>query len=107
MDAGTLTSRITLRKRVDGQDELGQPLQGWQDVATVWADIRHLSGVESIKAGAQSSTVRASIRIRYRQGVTAAMRAVDTADGTTYDIKAAMPDKARRVFVDLACEVIT
>lgn len=105
MQAGRLNRRCVIQQPGTAQDELGQPIPGWTDLATVWADIRHRSGLEAIKAGAPVSTVQASIRIRYRSDVTAGMRVVHNL--VPYDIKAVMEDVAGREFVDLACERVS
>ena len=39
MKAGTLNRRVTIQRRVPGQDEAGQPIDTWEDMATVWANI--------------------------------------------------------------------
>lgn len=104
MQAGRLDSRIALMQRGNTVDELGQPVESWSDLATVWASIRHLSGVEAIKADAVTSTVKASIRIRYRTGLNAGMRVVHGAQ--VYSIEAVMPDVGGREFVDLVCEAV-
>jgi SPP1 family predicted phage head-tail adaptor len=104
MQAGRLNRRCVIQTPGTAQDELGQPIPGWTDVATVWADIRMKSGLESIKAGAPVSVVSASIRIRYLPGVNAGMRVVHNL--VAYEIKAVMPDVSGRVFLDLACEVV-
>ena len=104
MQAGRLNRRCTLQQPGTATDELGQPIPGWTDVATVWADIRMKSGLEAIKAGASVSVVQASIRVRYRAGITAGMRVVHNL--TNYNITAVMPDVGGREFVDLVCEVV-
>jgi SPP1 family predicted phage head-tail adaptor len=99
--AGSLNRRVTIQQHVTGTDELGGPIDTWEDVATVWANIRHLSGAESIRSDVSVSEVKASIRIRFRMDVTAAMRAVY---GTTiYDIRAVLPDAVGREYCDLVC----
>lgn len=105
MQAGRLNRRCTLQAPGTTQDELGQPIPGWTDVATVWADIRMKSGLESIKAGAPVSVVQASIRVRYRAGITAGMRIVHNL--VAYQITAVMPDVGGREFVDLVAEVVS
>lgn len=104
MQIGKLDKRVTLRTQTTGQDAAGQPGPGWTDlVPLVWANVRYNSGAESIKAGADTSVVKASIRIRYRAGVTAGMRVVY---GTqVFDIKAMLPNQ-RHGYIDLVCEVI-
>lgn len=106
MEIGKLSTRLTLQQPSSSQDTLGQPLATWSDVATLWCDVRHASGLQSIKADADTSTAKASIRIRHRPGVTAAMRLVEQGTGTVYKINAVLPD-ARKSFVDLVCEVVT
>lgn len=101
--AGNFVSRIAIQQPSTEVDELGQPALGWTDVAGAWADIRMKSGLEAIKAGAPVSTVQASIRVRYRPGITAGMRIAH--GGVFYDITAVLPDVARREFLDLICEV--
>jgi len=105
MQAGRLNRRCVLQTPGTAQDELGQPIPGWTDVATVWADIRMKSGLESIKAGAVVSTVQASVRIRYRTGVNAGMRL--THNLVNYSIVAVQPDVGGREYVDLVCEVVS
>ena len=104
MRAGTLNCRITVQQLGGGVDALGQPLQSWTDVATLWANVRHSSGVESIKADAVTTVVRASIRIRHRIDITAGMRVV--AGVYTYNIVTVLPDIGGKEYTDLVCEVM-
>lgn len=103
MRAGSLKSRVTIKQLTGGQDEIGQPIQTWTDVARVWANIRHLSGSETIKAGAETSITKASIRIRYRTDINSGMRVYH--GSTVYEIKAVLPDEESRDRLDLVCEV--
>lgn len=105
MRAGQLNSRVTIQQPAAGVDELGQPATGWVDFGTpLWANIKHNSGAESIKAGAEASVVKASIRIRYNTGITTAMRVVG--DLSTYNIMAVLPDMGGKEYTDLVCEVV-
>jgi SPP1 family predicted phage head-tail adaptor len=104
MQAGDLNSRCVLQAPSNTVDEIGQPVPGWVDVASFWANIRMKSGMETIKSGAVTSTVQASIRARYRSDITAGMRVAH--GGVVYAITAVMPDIGGRVFVDLATEVV-
>lgn len=102
MQAGKFRNRVAIQRRGAG-GALGQPSNTWEDVAQVWAHIRFGTGSETIRAGQIASKAQASIRIRWRTGVTAEMRVV--ADGVVYSIKAVLPDMQRREYVDLVCEV--
>jgi len=105
MRAGTLNNKVTIQQQASTQDDWGQPLNTWTDIATVWADIRHQSGIETIKADSPVSVVKASIRIRYRTGVDAGMRVLH---GTTaYNINAVLPDVSKKQYLDLVCEVVS
>lgn len=101
MKAGELTRSITIQHKAARGDGEPFPLE-WVDLARVWADVRMLSGLETVKAGVDVSVVKASIRIRYRDDVTAGMRVVY--QNTVFDIRAVLPDIAGRVYCDLACE---
>lgn len=100
--AGQLCDRITIQRRLTG-GSLGQPSNNWEEVAQLWANIRFGSGAETIRAGQVASKAQASIRIRWRTDIKADMRAVCA--GVEYSIKAVLPERQRREYVDLACEV--
>lgn len=105
MQAGQLRDRITIQRKTAGTDAWGAPLpEAWADYASLWSNIRHLSGTESIKAGADVSVVRASIRIRWRTDITAGMRVLHGA--AVYDIEAVLPG-ARREYVDLQAKRVS
>lgn len=102
MRAGLLREQITIEQRSTTPDAIGQPTESWSTVATVWANIRHISGLEAIKAGATTAVVKASIRIRYLDSLNAGMRVVH---GTTvYQIESVLP--APPIHVDLVCEKV-
>lgn len=104
MRAGQLRHQVKLQALTAGQDAIGQPVQTWTDVATLWADVRFLNGLETIKADAAVAVAKGSIRVRYRAGVTAGMRILE--GSTAYDIRAVLPDTTGKRFLDLACQVV-
>ena len=103
MNPGRLNRRITVQQQSSVQDEVGQPVQTWADHASLWADVRTQGGLEAIKAGAVTSTVRASIRVRMVAGINAGMRVL--LGESVYNITAVLPDEAGRRHMDLLCEV--
>lgn len=103
MQAGKLNRLVQIQRHVTGKDAAGQPATGWVAVASVWADIRHVSGREYVRSDADVSRAVVSIRIRYRSDMDAGMRVVH--EGRVYSIEAVMPDAAGRAFVDLVCSV--
>jgi SPP1 family predicted phage head-tail adaptor len=113
MQAGKLRHRIRIQAKVQDQDEWGEPLELWEDRWTsVPADIRAVSGNEGWTAQQVQSNVNTEIEIRYRRGVTAAMRAihetreqlaVSPQEMTIYDIEWIKPDRTGRRELVLMC----
>ena len=102
MNPGLLNSRCQIQAPSNVQDETGQMLATWTTIAQVWASIKHVSGISAIKAGMDTSSVKASIRIRHRSGINAGMRVLHGA--TVYSIEAVIPD-GQRTFIDLVSVV--
>lgn len=105
MQAGKLNQRVKIQQLVAGQDALGQPVETWSDLATVWANVRYQTGIEAINSDAEVSLARASVRIRYRSDVTAGMRVLH--GSVVLDIKAVLPDETGKAHVDLACMAVS
>lgn len=97
--ARTLRTRVRIEQQATGTDADGMPTGAWAEVCTVWGDARLLTGLQAAQGGAQGSTASGSVRIRWRTGLTPAMRAVVA--GIAYDIQAVLPDLQRRQHVDL------
>lgn len=97
-----MNDRITLRRRVTGQDAAGQPAEVWEDLASVWSRVLFQTGAEAIRANAETSIVKVSIRIRRRSDLDTSMRAAFK--GVEYDIKSALPDSQDVRFMFLVCE---
>ncbi|MEK6291056.1 MAG: phage head closure protein [Paraburkholderia tropica] len=101
MRAGTLNRRVRIERRDQTQDDLGQPVDTWVEVATVWCNVKMLTGKETLAADADVASATASIRIRYRTDITSDMRAI--VGGVIFNILAPLPDLAGREYTDLAC----
>jgi SPP1 family predicted phage head-tail adaptor len=104
--AGSLNKRITIQRRKPGVDAFNQPVLEWQNVATVWANIKVTNGMSFVGAefetgGTEISRTLVSMRIRYLPGITAAMRVLHC--GEVYEIRAVLPDLEHREFMDLGC----
>ena len=75
--AGDLRHRITIQVRPEDRDSFGGQPPVWTDFAVnVPAAIRPLSSRELFSAQAVQGDTSHEITIRYRAGITAAMRAV-------------------------------
>ncbi|WP_322737052.1 phage head closure protein [Delftia tsuruhatensis] len=106
MQAGALKDRIHIQRKTGGTDAWNTPLpEAWENISTgrIAANVLHKSGLGTIKADAEVSIVRASIRIRRRTGVDAGMRVLF--DSSIYSIEAVLPGPTRE-YVDLVCKLI-
>jgi len=95
MNAGRMRRRITVQKRVQTQDEFGQPIDTWQDYVKLAADIMPLSGREFFQAKAVGSDVTTRIVTRWYPGIETDQRILcqDRRMDKTYDIEAVLPDR--------------
>lgn len=99
---GRLNTRIALIGRGSGEDALGQPVETWIEFGKAWADVRFVSGMETIKADRDMSVSRASAVIRRRPEIVAGMRI--TINSVAFEIVDVMPDLKRRMYMTLICE---
>ena len=102
MKAGSLNHRVEVQSQQATFDDIGQPSTTWQTVAQLWANVRYVSGLSAIKSGADTSVVKASIRVRHGS-FNAGQRVLH--DGKVFDIQAVLPD-GKRQYVDLVCEAV-
>ncbi len=69
-DAAQLDRRVTFQRFIGTADLVGdfQYLEddNWEDVVTVWAQVRTISSREFMAAGQEQSEVTHNIKIRYR-----------------------------------------
>lgn len=103
MRAGKLRHRVTLQRKEQTQNpQTGAMLTTWVPVATVWAAFEPLSAREFIAAQAVQSDVSVRVTVRYRPGVTPAMRLIHR--GKTYNIVGVLEDKdSGREYMTLPC----
>lgn len=65
MDIGKFDKRITLQSRSATLDDYGQQINSWSDIATVWANVKPISGREKLRSMAIESTLTHTVAIRY------------------------------------------
>lgn len=91
MRAGKLRHRVKIQQPGVTQDpDTGEMVNGWSDFAIVWASVEPLSVREFIASEAGQSEITARITIRYREGITAEMRALHR--GKVYNIHGVLAD---------------
>lgn len=74
----------------------------WVDVATVWAEVRYLSGIQAIKSGAPVGQASVSIKVNRRDGLSPSMRVIYK--GKTFEVQAVLPDEVERIYTFLVCK---
>lgn len=82
---GRLQQKVSIQQRTAGVSAHGQALQQWADVATgLWAEILPIRGRELFAAGQEQGLADVRITLRWRAGVTSAMRILH--GSTPYEI---------------------
>ena len=111
MRAGTLNKVVSIEAPpTDDADGDGQAEGSWTAVLSdIAANILIGNGSDQIRGGEPMATLKASVRIRYRENVVQeGMRVKHVQGGVTtlYAIRAIAPDEQHREYMDLVCEVI-
>lgn len=102
MRAGLLRKRVTIAQESRTSDDRGGHALAWTTVVTVWGEVGDLSARERLAAQQLESDIATAITIRYRAGVTAAMRA--TVDSVNYQIRGVRDPDGRKKMLILDCE---
>jgi SPP1 family predicted phage head-tail adaptor len=106
LDAGTLNRRVLIQRRVETPTGTGGSTTAWTDVARVWASVRMMTGLGTVRSDFPVSVARGSVRIRWREDVDATCRVRYVSNGKTtiFDVKSVLPDLVNREYVDLSVE---
>lgn len=70
MDSGGLDRRVTLQRFTTIQDEYGEEIQVWTDLATVFAEVRQQGGREYLAAASTVAERRVVFFVRWFAGLT-------------------------------------
>lgn len=104
MKAGRIRNRITLQKFETSRSPVGSIIKTWIDVATVWAEVKAVTGKELMLSQQEMSSTTIRIYIRYRNDIETTWRIKYSIAGSQYlNIKAVLPD-AKRTYLELLCE---
>lgn len=108
-NSDAMDRRVILQSKVVTRDAVGGPIETWSDVVTdtsdhgVWASVRDLRAKETMAAEMAGSAVSRIVGIRWRAGVTAAMR-IKFADDVIGRI-AAVTELGRKEKLELQVEI--
>lgn len=102
VNIGRMNRRITIQYQAGlDEDEEANTEPRWEEFATVWAAISPLRGREYFAAAAVNAETTVRFRIRYRSGVSPAMRVLY--NGKKYDIKSVIDVDEGRRQMELMC----
>lgn len=101
ISAGDLRHQVTIQQRATTQDALGGPSTTWTTLCTTRAQISPLNGRELLAAQAVQSEVSHNVVMRYRPGITAAMRLIYA--GRIFNIHAVIDDNEAHRQLSLTC----
>lgn len=74
LNAGEMWTRIRIEEATSTKNEVGEAVLSWATFDTVWAAVDSLSARETERFAETVGFMTHRIRIRYRSGVTTAMR---------------------------------
>jgi len=93
MQAGRLDRSIVIQKNTPTRSGTGAEKQSWATFATVWAEVKEVSGGETFRGAQIVAEATKVFLIRHRTDLTTKMRI--SYDGDIYDIHK-MPELGRR-----------
>ncbi|ECF2367647.1 hypothetical protein E1890_23945 [Salmonella enterica subsp. enterica serovar Mountpleasant] len=98
MQVGKLRDRIRLMTLTGERDSLGEPLNTLTEVATVYADVRVVSGREMVRSGVDINQQIFTIQIRARQILPQWRIEIISGPnkGVMLDISSVQPDQDRK-----------
>ncbi|MDU5009483.1 MAG: phage head closure protein [Haemophilus parainfluenzae] len=102
MNIGKLRHRITLLQQVNEVNDYGASTQTWKRVATVWADVRPLSGREYFSAQQVQSEVTTQIWLRHIEGIKPTMKV--KFGKREFEILSVLNTQERDVSLQLMCK---
>jgi SPP1 family predicted phage head-tail adaptor len=101
---GRRSRRFTLEVPLESPDGFGGVIRTWQQGPLLWGSIEHLSSAERLRSDRSEIAVTHRISVRFRDGVTEAMRLL--LGLRRFRIRsAADPDGTRRELVCLVEEI--
>lgn len=92
MNTGRLRDRLTIQTYTNSIAANGETTKTWTTFATVYAEIRPISGRELEKAGKVQGELTHVIKIRYLSGVLYKMRGVDE-KSRVFEFDSVVPDR--------------
>lgn len=94
-----LNKRLTIEQRDTIQDSVGQTIEAWQEVDTVWGSLRPIRGREFFSASGQRAEITHEVIIRH--GATVAPRDRIVSGQRVFDVQSVINIDERRRYLKL------
>lgn len=107
MQAGRLRDRVTIQNFTAIRLPSGQPGKVWSDAATVWAEVKGISGRELMSSGAEKAEATIRVWVRFRNDIVASSRLVCMTGpfrGQTLEVTGPPIPNARRTRLEILCK---
>ena len=103
MTAGSLDQRVTFKREVRTPDGMGGATVEWQDIATLWAMVRPMTGRERERTNRVDAEMMYVIKIRNREDLTEK----DIAEwrGRTLNLRAVKYAGPREMYLEIDAEL--
>ncbi len=102
MRLGELRKRVTVQAETQTTDNAGGYTLGWTTIATMWADIKPVTGNEPFVAAHLEGHVTHHVQMRYLSGVTTDMRL--TYNSRLFNIRAVLNTDESNQWTELLVE---
>lgn len=97
MRAGALRDKVTIKRKIDAQDDYGEPVDTTEKVYDAKADVRYMSGSDLIKAGVQMNLEVITVKMRFDKRLT--HDSILETNGVDYNVNNIKPERNRREFI--------
>ncbi|QBP75402.1 head-tail adaptor protein [Herbaspirillum huttiense] len=101
MRAGQLNRRISLQRKLEAKNDVGDIVKSWAELSKTWARKIDISGRELDAAMSISPEVSVKFLVRYREDIEHGMRIV--LEGKAYRVISALDKKGNREELQVYC----
>lgn len=102
LNAGDLNRYVQYQTKIEAADALGQPVETWSTIHSLWASIRSPNGRESLEAQQRTATINRVVEHHHVPEVNALARYV-VDDGAILNVVWSVDPDARKVATRSFC----
>lgn len=109
MKPGAFSQRVTLQRRVETRNAIGESVISYVDASRAWAAVEPLTGRELFNAQQTQAEITTRIRMHWQRGITERMRVVHTTSHQSpqiqdvYDVVSVIDVRSAHYELQLMC----